>query len=87
MGKNYKPLKISKTISLERSMVDLVCSIMYAGAEDNENMIAEVEDLAKLLAKRDKVVIEPEKNRLLVALKHLRDHSPKAFKKIEHLND
>lgn len=73
---------------LDGHIVDLVRSIMYAAADHgNENMIVEIEDLAKLLAKRDEVIVEPEKNRLLVALKHLQTNAPKVWKKIEHLND
>jgi hypothetical protein len=78
---------------LERSMVNLIRSIMYAG-EDGENdagndgslMIAEVQELANQLAEYDGVLIEAEDNRLLLALKTLKRKKPKCFRRIERIN-
>jgi hypothetical protein len=78
---------------LERSMIDLIRSIMYAG-EDGENdaandgslMIAEVKDLARLLAEYDGVPISEGENRLLLSLKALKRKKPKCFRRIERIN-
>lgn len=65
-------------------IVDLLRSIMYG---DNDSLYSDTVDLGECIASLDGVPFEPEKNRLVVALKKLRASAPDAFAHVECLND
>jgi hypothetical protein len=72
-------------MSIEKDIINLLRSVMYSG--ENENMLAEVEDLGKLLDKYNNVSCDADKNKLVCILAEVKSSYPDLWKSVEHLND
>lgn len=76
-----------KRNELRIQVMDLLCSIMYASNDGNDNWIDEIEDLGKKLGQYDDVPYSAKDNRLVQAMKYLKKKHPKRFAKLEALNN
>ena len=73
--------------NFDSKIVDFLRSVMYASAKnDNDTLIQDVELLGKLIAKRDHVPYDPERNRLTQAFLFIQQLED-AWKNLTHLND